>query len=389
MRRQREDEISELESLGPTRSNLQEDRLRKLRLEMEFQHRVDIVANQDDDEVEADEAEVLERAEQRERQLLRQEELERSRQRRLEWQQQQQQAQTEEQEQRLRRLKIEENKLKEELQVTQQVEDRLIREAKKRRDEPKIGMDPSNMTPDDGLSSQQQQKLERFLARAAAAPNNNNTISSSSTNIGSNYNNTSAINSNNILATSKPALRNGSDSNGPKKVSWNHAVNVVEQASDIQYADESDEAEPNAESNESDIEAMSMNSGSNGSHKRSETTTTIREEDEEEDEEEVEDSFTLQDIDEVLGAPVDTEFGPNGGQSNCTPNVIGAQEVYRDPRDRIKAEKQKQNHNSWTNQVPEKLSFHEKKKMFAMEADQMHEKEKLRMAKQPREIDTK
>ena len=74
--------------------------------------------------------------------------------------------------------------------------------------------------------------------------------------------------------------------------------------------------------------------------------------------------FTLQDIDEVLGSPVEPEES-NFAATN-TPNVIGAQEVYRDPRERIKLEKMR-NQTKPTVQGPEKLSFKEKMKMFAME----------------------
>lgn len=71
--------------------------------------------------------------------------------------------------------------------------------------------------------------------------------------------------------------------------------------------------------------------------------------------------FTLQDIDEVLGstsAEASTLL-PN------TPNVIGSQEVYRDPRERIREEKMKTQAPRAV-QGPEKLSFKEKMKMFAM-----------------------
>lgn len=83
-------------------------------------------------------------------------------------------------------------------------------------------------------------------------------------------------------------------------------------------------------------------------------------------------SFTLQDIDEVLGTSGEPEAGASLAMAN-TPNVIGAQEVYKDPRERIKLEKLRAQP-SKVIPVPEKLSFKEKMKFFAMEADQQGDK---------------
>ena len=74
--------------------------------------------------------------------------------------------------------------------------------------------------------------------------------------------------------------------------------------------------------------------------------------------------FTLQDIDEVLGTSDGT--GDTSGTIANTPNVIGSQEVYRDPRDRIKEQKMKNQQMVSPETKPEKLSFKEKMKMFAM-----------------------
>ncbi len=92
-------------------------------------------------------------------------------------------------------------------------------------------------------------------------------------------------------------------------------------------------------------------------------------------------SFTLQDIDEVLGN--------NSYVSGNTPGVIGAQEVYNDPRQRIEAERMKSNQNQRPHVGPEKLSFQEKMKMFAMEAGQQASpKNKVKISKAQREIET-
>ena len=91
-------------------------------------------------------------------------------------------------------------------------------------------------------------------------------------------------------------------------------------------------------------------------------------------------SFTLQDIDEVLGN--------NSYLSGNTPGVIGAQEVYNDPRQRIQAQKMQTNPNR-PNVGPEKLSFQEKMKMFAMESGQdSTPKSKVKISKAQREIET-
>lgn len=91
-------------------------------------------------------------------------------------------------------------------------------------------------------------------------------------------------------------------------------------------------------------------------------------------------SFTLQDIDEVLGS--------NSYVSGNTPGVIGAQEVYNDPRQRIVAERMQSTQNR-PNVGPEKLSFQEKMKMFAMESGQdATPKSKVKISKAQREIET-
>ncbi|CAH1129505.1 unnamed protein product [Ceutorhynchus assimilis] len=81
---------------------------------------------------------------------------------------------------------------------------------------------------------------------------------------------------------------------------------------------------------------------------------------------------------------------PTDGSLNvatATPGVIGAQEVYRDPRTRRLAEQQKKSQNEAT-PVPEKLSFKEKMKMFAMETgEQETPKDKSKISRAQREID--
>ena len=74
--------------------------------------------------------------------------------------------------------------------------------------------------------------------------------------------------------------------------------------------------------------------------------------------------ITLEDIDEVLGSSTEQDE-PSALLPN-TPNVIGSQEVYRDPRERMMQEKMK-NKLQAVAQGPEKLTFKEKMQMFAIQ----------------------
>lgn len=73
------------------------------------------------------------------------------------------------------------------------------------------------------------------------------------------------------------------------------------------------------------------------------------------------------------------------GMSTATPGVIGAQEVYKDPRTRRLAEQAQQKPQA---PIPEKLSFKEKMKMFAMETGEAGTpKDKSKISRAQREID--
>jgi len=337
----------------------------------------------------------------------------------------------EEQEERLQKLKLEESKLKEELQVAEEVEERLIREARKRKEDPlkhqhysqqqqqqqqQSSEDTDNS--DEGITVQQQQQLERLLSRNYQSNVSSNGIvtlpPSSSHNTTTNTLSTNNINnqlttsshqrnlpssnvqsisqlqqqptsqqqsssSTMIVHQSKSALRNpnkDSEQNGDlngsgtskvninKKVSWNeqivnNAIIIHNEDDDLDDevhsdVDNYDEDYANGAATTAAIDVMNVNE--NGDVLPQSTKDKI------------ESSFTLQDIDEVLGSPneVDDDFSNNPNQPNNTPNVIGAQEVYRDPRERIKAEKMKQNNPAtFVSEVPETLSFKEKMKMFA------------------------
>ncbi|XP_050088454.1 afadin isoform X1 [Anopheles aquasalis] len=94
-------------------------------------------------------------------------------------------------------------------------------------------------------------------------------------------------------------------------------------------------------------------------------------------------------IDETMPAMLHTPTTPDGENWNmqiqATPGVIGAQEVYRDPRTRRLAEQQQKQKSE---PVPEKLSFKEKMKMFALESGENNTpKDKLKISRAQRDID--
>ncbi|XP_025990194.1 afadin isoform X9 [Solenopsis invicta] len=94
----------------------------------------------------------------------------------------------------------------------------------------------------------------------------------------------------------------------------------------------------------------------------------------------------INDAENLLASPKTPE-GSGTSFSAATPGVIGAQEVYKDPRQKRLAEKQKQQ-NSQIGAVPEKLSFKEKMKMFAMETgEDGTPRDKVKISRAQREID--
>nr|XP_024215475.1 afadin isoform X1 [Halyomorpha halys] len=91
----------------------------------------------------------------------------------------------------------------------------------------------------------------------------------------------------------------------------------------------------------------------------------------------------INEAENMLSSPTspDTPFTGN------TPGVIGAQEVYKDPRQRRLAE-QKMMSNKGVVAVPEKLSFKEKMKMFAMETgEDGTPRDKVKISRAQRDID--
>lgn len=86
----------------------------------------------------------------------------------------------------------------------------------------------------------------------------------------------------------------------------------------------------------------------------------------------------------MLASPT-TPTDCTSGLATATPGVIGAQEVYRDPRTRRLAEQAQQ---KMQTPVPEKLSFKEKMKMFAMETGESGTpRDKSKISRAQRDID--
>ncbi|XP_053594728.1 afadin isoform X2 [Microplitis demolitor] len=95
----------------------------------------------------------------------------------------------------------------------------------------------------------------------------------------------------------------------------------------------------------------------------------------------------INDAKTLLASP-QTPDGPGSQFGGNTPGVIGAQEIYKDPRQKRLAEKQKQQENAQSGEVPEKLSFKEKMKMFAMETgEDGTPRDKVKISRAQREID--
>lgn len=89
----------------------------------------------------------------------------------------------------------------------------------------------------------------------------------------------------------------------------------------------------------------------------------------------------------MLASPTTPTDSGGLSSTTTTPGVIGAQEVYKDPRAKRLAEQQAQQKLAST-PIPEKLSFKEKMKMFAMETGEAGTpRDKSKISRAQREID--
>lgn len=427
-RRARDEEICELES-RPHLTPQQEDRLRALRLEQEFQRRAEELHGEEEDD---DDEDLLDRAETRERKLKMQEDLERARQRRLEWdvqqnqsqmkvQQQQQQQMNhndewkrqqqtlEEQEGRLRQLRLEEVQRKRELEVAKNAEEKLLREARRRQDEfkaPNMPQQIPNRPSQPPLNHQVLTNNQQHLPSHQTMPNyqieklnqidNSNhqdvppPLPTSPPPIEPNYQ---------TVYNQKPASMRNQRLNDAHHVQQNSGVGyekhleppapparkssyeITNQMSAIstgnRYVQSSirncDNGAPHYPKKVSFHDSPVENDcDSNGNH-NIETGSSQ--------------SYTLDDINEVLATPHNSQ-NLNTYNPGNTPGVIGSQEVYRDPRQRIEAERTLQVVGN-KNPGPEKLTFKEKMKMFAQEVgEQESPKDKMKISRAQREIET-
>jgi len=83
-----------------------------------------------------------------------------------------------------------------------------------------------------------------------------------------------------------------------------------------------------------------------------------------------------------------TKTEPSHVTSAHTPSVIGTQEVYRDPRSRMLMEQQERKLSGPKQTDGSKLSFAEKMKLFAQEAGETTPRDKAKISKAQREIDS-
>ncbi|XP_022256990.1 afadin-like isoform X2 [Limulus polyphemus] len=424
-RRARDDEIRELESL-PSRNPRQEERLRALRLEQEFQRRAEEVGGDDDDD---DEDDLMERAENRERMLRMQNDLELARQRRLEWektqlqhqqqqqqqllqqQKQQQQARTilspqeewsrryqeghhyqiEDQGERLRHLRLEETNRKREFEAAKEAEERLLQEARRRQHEqdlilhqhpshildpsgqndvpPPLPTSPPPLEPYSSSSTGTFQYSQASISSGAMRLDQLLHPQGESHQPGLPANYVSAIDRSGGLAPPVPERKSSFEVTGQFS---NNVQPTIQQQALTETRNGNQPHAPKKVSFHEPTQVLEPFSGTNGSQKHLDHPPTS-----------LSDSYTLDDIDEVLKTPQNPlpRYEPGS-----TPGVIGAQEFYRDPRQRIQAERNNQQH--YQSAIPEKLTFREKMKMFAMDVGQVDSpKERIKISKAQREIE--
>ncbi|XP_054718595.1 afadin-like isoform X2 [Uloborus diversus] len=414
-RRARDDEIRELESrhhLTPQ----QEDRLRALRLEQEFQRRAEELHGEEEDD---DDEDLLDRAENRERKLKMQEDLERARQRRLEWDMQQnqnpvkmqapppgihseewkrQQQSLEEQEGRLRHLRLEEVQRKMELDMARTAEEKLLREARRRQDEFKVPNSIPQQVPNRPMKppmshpmmvnnqhhpiSMQQKPNSHPSEKGGRIENSNHqdippplptspppsepsyqtSHNQKPAPVGNQRNNdpyqNSLMGQERIQEPPAPPTRKSSYEVANQMSGGNRYV-----TSSMRNCDNGAPHHPKKVSFHEEMEDYDANGNHDGGQ-----------------------SYTLDDINEVLATPHNSQ-NLNTYNPGSTPGVIGTQEVYRDPRQRIEAER---NHQVGTprNPGPEKLTFKEKMKMFAQEVGEPETpKDKVKTSRAQREIE--
>ncbi|KAG8189760.1 hypothetical protein JTE90_012933 [Oedothorax gibbosus] len=377
-RRNRAEEIRDLESRAHL-SPQQEDRLRALRLEQEFQRRAEELRGDEDED---DDEDLLDRAETRERKLKMQEDLERARLRRLEWdaqqqnqnhmkmQQQQQseewkrqQQSLEEQEGRLRQLRLEEIQRKHELEAAKHAEEKLLREARRRQDEFKVPNSiphqiPSRPPTNPTLNHHQMppnNQQPQHNQNSPAYPQDNN------------INNSQDIPP--PLPTSPPPIEPGYPavySQKPQSMRRTNNEQPTTQGTLEPPAPPARKSSYEVTNQMSRYNTSSIRSNDNGAPHHPKKVSFQQSDDQQTDIDtngNLQQSYTLDDINDVLATPVNNMNTYNLGN---TPGVIGTQEVYRDPRQRIEAERTL-GLGVPKGPGPEKLTFKEKMKMFAQE----------------------
>lgn len=192
-------------------------------------------------------------------------------------------------------------------------------------------------------------------------------------------------------------------SNPAKKVSWNTKTTVVVTPEDAEDDDEEEGDELLQNERQAQGGQMVKNTRNNDQYDDNEEGEEMMGDEDEyyggdkgTSAADLEETFSLQDIEDALvigGDGSNAQNGGNGGtstgndssadltatnyeeewntkyvSSGHTSGVIGTQEIYNDPRQRIEAARQRTNASQAAlagDKVPEKLSFAEKMKMFA------------------------
>ncbi|GFY73939.1 afadin [Trichonephila inaurata madagascariensis] len=366
-RRARDEEIRELES-RPHLTPQQEDRLRALRLEQEFQRRAEELHGEEEEDDD------------------------------------------EEQEGRLRQLRLEEVQRKRELEVAKNAEEKLLREARRRQDEfkaPNMPQQIPNRPSQPPVNHQLLSNNQQHMSNHQTVPNYQmeklNQIDNSNhqdvppplptspppiePNYQSVYNQKPASMRNQRLNDSHHIQQNSGVGyekhlEPPAPPARKSSYEITNQMSAIgtgnRYVPSSirncdNGAQPHYPKKVSFHDSPVENDcDSNGNH-NIETGSSQ--------------SYTLDDINEVLATPHNSQ-NLNTYNPGNTPGVIGSQEVYRDPRQRIEAERTQQVVGN-KNPGPEKLTFKEKMKMFAQEVgEQESPKDKMKISRAQREIET-
>jgi len=124
-----------------------------------------------------------------------------------------------------------------------------------------------------------------------------------------------------------------------------------------------------------------------GEEEEEESEQELEEREESVDREEQDPNAFISEAENLLN-PALSKLDFSEGTTGHTPSVIGTQEVYRDPRQRMLHEKQEKKLSTERPPDGAKLSFKEKMKLFAQEVGENTPRDKAKISKAQREIDS-